>query len=62
VTALGLLARRRPAFGHLEHLEQCLQARTRLDMRLRRVQLGERGVTYKLDRMASASVPSSALP
>ena len=59
VAALDLLAGRGCAFGRVEALEQDGEPLSRLDVRLRRVELSERRVAYEFRRTASASVSRS---
>jgi hypothetical protein len=62
VTALYLFTRGGPSLDDVEGPEQGFETDTRLDMRLRRVELGQGGMAYELDRTASASVSRLAEP
>jgi hypothetical protein len=62
VAALYLLTRGGPALDYVEGLEQRLEPRARFDVRLRRVELGERGVAYEVRLTASARSSSEAEP
>jgi hypothetical protein len=62
VTVLYLFTRGGSPFNDVEGFQQRFEARTGLDVRLRRMELREARVAYELDRTASEGVSRLAEP